>query len=456
MAMADPAQEMIQFVTSLPLSTNPYVALAVNIKESTRIAKPVLWGLVFRRIFALQFCILCCQAMAVLWLRKKANKLHFFRVNKLGLIHVEVLNEIVVLMLVFSVSNYLISFFFFPIISIKITGSESESELVAVIDLVTQEFVEQGSLVFSKKLILRTCKFPIAANKHPHNITDYKLAYVRLFLWICGIETVMSFSSLRARARAGASIRLPRYVRLFANGTLLAVLIIPGGQCDMALVMEYNALMADHCFNSRDRKRGDRIVEILLKAAPTYTPATYNPLMQHLLIATLYVPTSFYALRGLRNQTIPESVLKPSTTGHEIEEEEGALRPEYQLQIMSLPNMKTPAEEMEDQEKVRKRLVIHACLLYLDTLSYKGIRFFNDPTWVLIEQLGTHGHTALIGNIILALLIKNTIYANKKFARSTNITEKATNNMADHHLDQLERSRKSKRDRANNESFSSQ
>ncbi|POW23559.1 hypothetical protein PSHT_00008 [Puccinia striiformis] len=84
------------------------------------------------------------------------------RGRTVGLIHVEVLNEIVVLMLVFSVSNYLISFFFFPIISIKITGSESE--LVAVIDLVTQEFVEQGSLVFSKKLILRTCKFPIAAN----------------------------------------------------------------------------------------------------------------------------------------------------------------------------------------------------------------------------------------------------------------------------------------------------
>ncbi|KAI9625740.1 hypothetical protein KEM48_010693 [Puccinia striiformis f. sp. tritici PST-130] len=131
--MADPAQEMIQFVTSLPLSTNPYVALAVNIKESTRIAKPVLWVLSFAG------SLLCNSAsMAVLWLRKKANKLHFFRVNKLGLIHVEVLNEIVVLMLVFSV--------------------------LAVIDLVTQEFVEQGSLVFSKKLILRTCKFPIAAN----------------------------------------------------------------------------------------------------------------------------------------------------------------------------------------------------------------------------------------------------------------------------------------------------
>ncbi|POW23456.1 hypothetical protein PSHT_00007 [Puccinia striiformis] len=284
----------------------------------------------------------------------------------------------------------------------------------------------------------------------------------------------MSFSSLRARARAGASIRLPRYVRLFANGTLLAVLIIPGA---LLLGTSIPSMKSIEGIESG----GDRIVEILLKAAPTYTPATYNPLslfalilepaqgmleatkrfahyvkflqilyiVQHLLIATLYVPTSFYALRGLRNQTIPESVLKPSTTGHEIEEEEGALRPEYQLQIMSLPNMKTPAEEMEDQKKSGNDWSFML-------LSYKGIRFFNDPTWVLIEQLGTHGHTALIGNIILALLIKNTIYANKKFARSTNITEKATNNMADHHLDQLERSRKSKRDRANNESFSSQ
>jgi hypothetical protein len=39
-----------------------------------------------------------------------------------------------------------------------------EWKSVAVIDLVTQEFVEQGSLVFSNKLILRTCKFPIAAD----------------------------------------------------------------------------------------------------------------------------------------------------------------------------------------------------------------------------------------------------------------------------------------------------
>jgi len=404
--MVDPVQETIEFVTSLPLSTNPYVALAQKIKKETEIAKPVLWGIIIRRIIALQFCILCGQALTVLWLRKKANKLHFFRYNKLGLIHVEVLNETVLLTLIFSV--------------------------LAVVDLITQEFVEQGSLKFSKKLILRTCKFPISAD------------VCWLFLWICGIETVMSFSSLRARARAGASIRLPPRVCFLANSLLLTALTAPGALLlvksiqGTLIVREIEAAAAD-------------MISTLLQAAPSYQPESYNSLnlfglileptqkflaetkafahnvkfhqilyiVQHLLIATLYLPTSILALRGLRNQVVPECTLKPDSVN------ESAAN--YQLQMMNVT--KTPAQEMTEQEKVRKRLIIHAFLLYLDTvlycppllymLSYKGTYFFNDPTWVLIEQLGTHGHTAIIGNIILALLIKNTVYANNKPASSS-------------------------------------
>ncbi|WAQ89354.1 hypothetical protein PtA15_11A41 [Puccinia triticina] len=248
----------------------------------------------------------------------------------------------------------------------------------------------------------------------------------------------MSFSSLRARARAGASIRLPPYIRFAANGLLLAVLTVPG------VILLGTSIQGIE-------KASEEIIETLVKAAPTYRAETYNYLsmfglilepgqrvlrgterfahdvrliqvlyiVQHLLIATLYVPTSIFALRGLRNQVIPECALQ-------TEPVEDA-PPNYQLQIMTLS--KTPAQEMADQEKVRKRLIKHAFLLYLDTvlycppllymLSYKGINFFNDPTWVLIEQLGTHGHTAIIGNIILALLIKNAVYANKKSAISS-------------------------------------
>ncbi|PLW20770.1 hypothetical protein PCANC_09312 [Puccinia coronata f. sp. avenae] len=400
--MADLTQETIRFVTSLPLSINPYEALAEKVEKGTRIATPVFWGLVIRRIIACQFFILCGQAIAVLWLRKKANKLHFFRLNKLGLIHVEVLNEIVVLMLVYSA--------------------------LAVSDLVTQEFVELGTLPFHTKLILRTVKFPIGAGVY------------------C-IETAMSFSSLRARARAGVSIRLPPHVRYAANGLLLAALTFP-----VAILL--GTSVPGTVSVKRLEEASDEMINLLLKAAPTYQPDTYNYLsllalifkpgerivtetkrfahyveimqimylVQHLLIASIYMPTSICAIRGLRCQTISKTALQDDAA-------EDALPPSYQLQRMTLTNIDTPEQEMAERIKVRKRLIIHAILMYADTvlycppliymLTYKGSQFFNDRTWVLVEQLGTHWHTAIIGNIMLALLIKNTIYANQKCGKSS-------------------------------------
>ncbi|KAI7947340.1 hypothetical protein MJO28_009248 [Puccinia striiformis f. sp. tritici] len=81
-------QALVDFVKNLPLSINPYEATAEKIKQETRIAKPVLWGLILRRIIAVNFLVLCGQAIVILWLRKKANKLHFFRRNKhCGTVH---------------------------------------------------------------------------------------------------------------------------------------------------------------------------------------------------------------------------------------------------------------------------------------------------------------------------------------------------------------------------------
>ncbi|KAI7950313.1 hypothetical protein MJO29_008987 [Puccinia striiformis f. sp. tritici] len=130
-------QALVDFVRNLPLSVNPYEATAEKIKQETRIAEPALWGLILRRITAFNFFVLCGQAIAVLWLRKKANKLHFFRRNKLGLIHVEMLNELVLLMFLFS--------------------------LLAFIDLITQELAEKDVIRFSSKLVLQICKFPFSA-----------------------------------------------------------------------------------------------------------------------------------------------------------------------------------------------------------------------------------------------------------------------------------------------------
>lgn len=396
----DPAQqEMIDFVTSLPPSVNPYEATAAKIAQRTTVATPVLWGRILRRIIGFQFCVMFFQALTVLWLRKRAKKLKFLRFNKLGLIHVEVLNEIVALMLLFSI--------------------------LTVLDLVTQEFVERGLFTFSHKLILRTCKFPIAAD------------VCWLFLWICGIETVMSSTSLRVQERSGLSIKLSLRIRLAANTLLLLAMTVPG-----ILLVAISWVATIHL---RAIEKSAKItISNLLKAAPSYQPhnsqtfsifALLQPaqkiipeskafskyirwalvlyLVQHLLIMTLYIPTSFIALRGLRRQTITESSLQRISAMESISQGQG--------QIPSLTRIL--AREKAAAEKVRKRLITHAVLLYVDTflycptlmymLSYHGVDFFNNPTWVLIEQVAIHGPNALIGNIILAFLIQNARYVHK-------------------------------------------
>ncbi|EFP81036.2 uncharacterized protein PGTG_07288 [Puccinia graminis f. sp. tritici CRL 75-36-700-3] len=301
-------QELIKFLTSLPASTNPYEATAVKIKQETEEATPVLWGLILRRIIAFQFFVLCCQAAAVLYLRKKAKKLHFFRYNKLGLIHVEVLNEIVLLMLVFS--------------------------LMAFVDLFTQEFTEKNLLRLSS------------------------------------IETALNLSSLGARARAGASIRLSAHLRFALNGSLVTLMVVPG-----ALLLWISILVARSLRIIETNTDG--IVATLIETAPSYRAETYSYLsvlrllkpmastleiatrlnrytkivlllylLQHLLIAIVYLPISVIALRGLRKRAVPKDLLQRGS-----------------VQIC------TPTHQ-DTIDKVRKRLINHALLIYLQEILY--------------------------------------------------------------------------------------
>ncbi|KAI9627800.1 hypothetical protein KEM48_011999 [Puccinia striiformis f. sp. tritici PST-130] len=359
--MADPTQKVVSFVLSLPPSTNPFEAVAVKIGEQTQILVLPLWARILRRIITIQFCILCGQCLTVLWLRKKGNKLTFFRINQLGLIHVEVLNEIVLFMYLFS--------------------------LVAVIDLATQELVELGLMKLSSKLVLRTSKFAITADVCCFCHLYMVLFQHPVFLWICGIETAMAFTSLRARARAGSSIKLSPWVRYTANGMLLAVLTLPSAfilWASIRIALDVKAI----------EMASEKIMAGLLEAAPTYRPETYN-LMQILEIlkpgqgfairtnhlahdaklilllylvlqltgAALYVPTSMLAFRGLRKQTASGSAQKKKKEARE------APMSQHQTPMTKLMN-DGPGQEKAALESVRRRLVKHAWLLYLDTILY--------------------------------------------------------------------------------------
>ncbi|PLW53533.1 hypothetical protein PCANC_07223 [Puccinia coronata f. sp. avenae] len=191
--MANLTELMVEFAMSLPPSTNPYEATAVIIRKETQTAKPALWAVILRRIIAFHYLVLCGQAITALWLRKKADKLHFFRYNKLGLIHVEVLNEIVLLMFAFSL----------------------------------------------------------------------------VFVWILCIETAMDLTSLGARARAGASIRLSPYTRFMINSLLLAVIAVPS-----AMVLGISILRAT--ILAAIEATSEEVIASLRKSASTYRPGSDN------------------------------------------------------------------------------------------------------------------------------------------------------------------------------------
>ncbi|PLW17074.1 hypothetical protein PCANC_11848 [Puccinia coronata f. sp. avenae] len=364
MVMKDPGLEMLQFIYSIPPSVNPYEATAEHVRKLGRGGRPVLWGRIVRRIICCMFIILIGQAITVLWLRSRGNKLRFFRFNKLGLFHVELLNEVVLLMLLYSVC--------------------------AFSDLLTQDLVQS-------------------------------------------IESMMNLTSLGARARTGASIRLSPLKRFALNGLLVAVIAVPG-----AIILWIS--IATSIFLREVETTSDQVVQALHRAARTYRPETYSSLQllqlltptdgfharsrhvidnikimmlvytgQHCLIAALYIPTSIILLRSLRQQSLSTGTLV--TKG-------------------STSSGTTVSDRSNPLLQVRRRLINQAYLIHLEELLHlppiiylfigiQGTAYYADPTWILIDEIAIHGPAAIIGSIILAFSIQNTLYTTRAEQKSS-------------------------------------
>jgi hypothetical protein len=125
----------------------------------------------------------------------------------------------------------------------------------------------------------------------------YEINGTKVFLWILGIETALNLTSLGARARAGATIRLSPHVRFALNSLLVTLMVVPGGVHMFFLIptskrlTEYNLI----CLSTSHRLalllwisiliarslRGietntDGIVATLIEAAPSYRSETYS------------------------------------------------------------------------------------------------------------------------------------------------------------------------------------
>ncbi|KNF03843.1 hypothetical protein PSTG_02935 [Puccinia striiformis f. sp. tritici PST-78] len=192
----------------------------------------------------------------------------------------------------------------------------------------------------------------------------------------------MNVTSLGARARNGASIRLSPPVCFALNGILVALMFTPGALLLWVSVDGANALRAiEH--SSR------KIIALLLQSAPTYRPENYS------YLSVLEIAKPIVAI---------------------------------------FPNIKRFAYDLRFM--LYLFLVQHSLIAVLFAPTRK-VSQFSDPRWILVEQVvshdqfvpllneidsdyvgqssqGVHGPTAIIGNIILAFLIQNAWETHKK------------------------------------------
>ncbi|KAH9451215.1 hypothetical protein Pst134EB_018703 [Puccinia striiformis f. sp. tritici] len=305
----------------------------------------------------------------------------------------------------------------------------------------TEELMELGLMPFSYKMVLRLWKFMLTAN-----VFWSELYKIPLNLLEGSFEVIL----LSARSRAGSSIRLPPWVRYAANGSFLAVLTIP------------TIFVFWYCIRTTLQMKAievaiDKIMNGLFQAAPNWRPENYHVmdlfqifkpaevfatemehlitdvrviiftyLLLHLTATTLHIPTSVMALRGLSNQTAPVIAPKKLAADDPMAQ--------YQTPAMMKLLNEGPAQERAALEEVRKRLLKYACLLYVDTMLYcplliymltcRGTKFLHSSTWMVVEQVGTHVHTATLGNIILALLVQNTLYTTSNSSGPGVVVEK--------------------------------
>ncbi|KNZ45667.1 hypothetical protein VP01_792g6 [Puccinia sorghi] len=445
---------------------HPPIRASLIFLSDYQTAELVLWGAILRRIIAFNYimsapfcsikvietqkktwlCSCCCftsytcsyfffyQGFASKLLllsgcaKERANCISLGLTNVIGLIHAEVLNDI--------------------LISLHLQS-------VAVVDLATEELTERHMIRFSSKMAIHTCKFSFSAAACI--LTKASCLVAVIFLWILGIEAALNLTSLGTRARAGATIKFSPCARFAINGSLLAVLAVP------AIIILWISIVRSTNVGAIEAT-SEEVVANLLQRAPTYSPEDYNPssllgilkptesislntphvffLSNFLSLLTLIqlgqrrldyatkIMLYVYLVQHLFISAVSNSYLYQTCVRSLIESE--IHMPKTHLLKIYLPTWiivsrrlaqeTVPADHLtgissadspvSDHRnamlRVRRRIIKHGYLIILEEVLYL-------PPLV---YMALHGPSAITGNIIMAFSIQNAFYTLQKSKNS--------------------------------------
>ncbi|KAG0142255.1 hypothetical protein CROQUDRAFT_662827 [Cronartium quercuum f. sp. fusiforme G11] len=367
---------VLKFVTKIALDKNPYLETAHLI--NSMIQPPVVsqWNLWTVRCITVGFAILFCQATNLLYLRITTNRFYFFKINKLGLINMEVINMNTLGYLIFS-------------------G-------LAFSDRIFREVVWAGYHNQSGQIFLFCTKFLAALFS----------AWVVWWVCVCHCVLLRWGDSMEDPTRPNTSkARMAAWMMNMCFLALALWVFVPVIWVFFKVNSEYIMIA----------NVGDATIRKLLRSASSYSPATYTqvrllleliPLQKnipHLIKLGHYIRYGlvfyFISVLSLILTWIPFLIVSNRKT---------VVEAKFELQESSVGLSQKVDDAYNYMRQQGKLVAWHTTVVFITSaahlpgllcaLSFTSHFFYLDPLWWASLEIGLELPIAILGNISLFLL----------------------------------------------------
>ncbi|KAI8444712.1 hypothetical protein BY996DRAFT_6636175 [Phakopsora pachyrhizi] len=231
--LSDDEIRLVNFVTHLPPSVNPYLAVAQYLKKEIEPPRLSKWALIILYIIVFGYGLIFFQALNLLWYRVRLNSLKTISIAQNGLLFINLPSY-----------SVLVYFFFAPIV---------------VVDLCFQLAIERGAAEMPHKIELLCLKFMII----------YVATWA--FFWVCFSQLLSSiwnepWANPRNREY---NARLPRWV-LYTSHTAIT--------CVAFWLIPFTAIYSKKIEDEYGsiRKICTNVLQSLKEAAFKYDPETFR------------------------------------------------------------------------------------------------------------------------------------------------------------------------------------
>ncbi|KAH9810331.1 hypothetical protein DFH28DRAFT_1184266 [Melampsora americana] len=449
--MSSEEKKLIDFVLHLPPDTNPYDAVARQMKGLMTPPRLPTWATIAQRCAIAMFIILFVQAVHLIYARVKVGAYKVWSFTRRGSfkspslsfgascgkliasLHPPQLASIMWMLRVPAARHMRYS------VPARFPCRETDTvqlNTVAIADLLLLDLANAGMRDLSGEITLFGCKYVLIVGN------------AWFFLWVCACQCATLICESGAGEGSVAGRRIHPIIRIAMNTSLLTAIVLPVPfviYFYTRINLEYNlskSILGDVLLRLRTKAatatpQNFNRMELLATIAParklqplashvSFSPqhkmATYtrSGIMVYLLELTIlsvvsasklrrpvcsqmltpakscqvYVPLLAFSLGRLYARSVSQKKLTQAASGGEAAE-----------------NISKMGRKIREQ---RRRLVTHALMTYVTTclhvpiiiaqLSYEGDGFLNDKRWLTLTRVGLSVPFSIGGNVIAFIL----------------------------------------------------